>query len=275
MAWPLAAGTGAASGDISSVNDRLEAGYHDMYNLQFDAAHQAFAQYEQANPDDPMGPVSNAAAYLFFELDRLKILRSDFFVQDKKLLGSKRVAPDPKVKAALEEALEKATRLADAKLRTSPGDHNALMAKVIGAALHADYEALIEKQYWQALIDIKAAHVNARELLKTCPDCYDAHLAAGVENYLLSQKMAPARWLLRMTGAQTDKQTGLGELRIVAEKGRYLKPFAQVLLAIAALRDNKKQEAKSLLSELAAKYPQNDLFRDELKKLSPGNECCG
>ena len=56
--------------------DLLEQGYSAMYNLNFDAAHRAFAAWEKAHPDDPMGPVSDAAAHLFFEFDRMNILRS-------------------------------------------------------------------------------------------------------------------------------------------------------------------------------------------------------
>jgi hypothetical protein len=239
-----------------------------MYNLQFTTAHQVFAQYQQLHPGDAMGPVSNAAAYLFYEFDRLKILRSDFFVEDKKFLGGSKMQPDPEVKKAFLADLATAKRMVDTALQKNPGDHDALLARVLATALKADYEALIEKEYWQALNDIKQSQNEADQLLKLCPDCYDAYLAAGVENYLLSQKSTPTRWLLKLTGAQTDKQTGLDKLRIVADKGHYLKPYAKVLLAIAALRENNKHEAKELLAELAQRFPQNDLFRDELKKLS-------
>jgi hypothetical protein len=57
-------------------------------------------------------------------------------------------------------------------------------------------------------------------------------------------------------------------LKMVADKGRYLKPYAKILLAIVALRHNKKQDARSYLAELSEEFPQNDLFRQELKRLS-------
>ncbi len=275
VSWPLAARGVSAAENTQIKNDALDDGFQDMYNLQFDAAHAAFQRYEQLHPEDPMGPVSNAAAFLFFEFDRMNILRSDFFVRDKTLLNSKKQQPDAKIKAAFEAELAKARQLTKRKLQKSPGDHNALLAKAMATALHADYAALVEKQYWKALNEIKQAQAEAQQLLKICPDCYDAYLPGGVENYLLSQKAAPTRWLLKLTGAQTDKQTGIGDLRIVAEKGHYFKPYARVLLAITALRDNNKQEARQLLVDLGAKFPKNDLFRDELKKMDSGNHGCG
>src|SRR5438067_4661006 len=63
----------------------LEAGYRQMYNFNLPGAHATFRKWEQLHPDDPMGPASDAAAYLFSELDRLHILESDFFADDDKI----------------------------------------------------------------------------------------------------------------------------------------------------------------------------------------------
>jgi hypothetical protein len=103
------------------------------------------------------------------------------------------------------------------------------------------------------------------------PTCYDAYIAVGVENYLLSLKPAPVRWLLHLTGAQTDKETGLQKLRITATKGHYLLPYARMLLAVAALRDKHPDEARTLLEGLSREFPHNHLYATELAKLAPAN----
>jgi len=59
----------------------------------------------------------------------------------------------------------------------------------------------------------------------------------------------------------------LKQLQIVAEKGRYLAPFARLLLAVAALRDKDVQTAKTLLAGLATEFPQNRLYEKELARL--------
>ena len=107
----------------------------------------------------------------------------------------------------------------------------------------------------------------AERLLAANPACYDAYLAVGVENYLLSLKPAPVRLFLRISGAQTDKANGIEKLRITADKGHYLLPYARLLLAVAALRDNDRIRARALLQDLAANFPQNRLYRNELAKL--------
>src|SRR6266852_3662191 len=73
----------------------LEQGYKQMYNLNFAVAHRTFTDWEKSHPADPMGPVSDAAAYLFSEFDRLHVLQSEFFTEDDAFLPrQRRLAPD-------------------------------------------------------------------------------------------------------------------------------------------------------------------------------------
>src|SRR5450631_2549684 len=55
----------------------LEDGYRQMYNLQFTDAHSTFKTWEDLHPNDPFGPTSDGAAYLFSEFDRMGVLQSE------------------------------------------------------------------------------------------------------------------------------------------------------------------------------------------------------
>jgi tetratricopeptide (TPR) repeat protein len=256
-----------AAGSGIPVNKLLNQGYNEMYNLQFEQAHQTFKHFKELHPGDPMASVSDAAAYLFQEFDRLHVLRSELFLNDAKYISGTPLKPDPQIRKAFEADLQQTKSECQETLTKSPDDRRALLADVLRVALQADYEALIAHQNMQALSDIERAQKEADKLLAVCKDCYDADLAIGVENYLLSQKSAPMRWFLDLTGAQTDKRTGIDKLRIVAEKGTYLRPYAKVLLAIAEIRDGKKDQARRLLTELANDFPHNNIFKQELAKL--------
>lgn len=246
----------------------LDEGYRQMYNLQFGDAHRTFEKWQQMHPEDPMGPVSDAAAYLYSEFDRLKILQSEFFATNQGFFGMRKQAPDPGIKWHFEQALAKAGRLAQAILARSPKDPNARFAEVLRTGLHSDYLAMVEKRYMAALAQVKESREAAESLLAEYPDYYDAYLAVGVENYVLSLKPAPVRWLLRLGGAQTDKTLGVEKLRLTAEHGRYLMPYARLLLAVAALRDNNRGKARQTLAWLAEEFPSNHLYREELAKLN-------
>ena len=246
----------------------LEAGYRQMYDQQFEKAHDSFHQWQTAHPDDPMGPASDAAAYLFGELDRLNVLKTEFFSTDTGFLNMRHPNPDASVKRLFEDALSASAALSDRRLAAAPSDENALFATVLRMGLHSDYAGLIERRYLASVADMKQGRDFAERLLMQDPGNYNVYLAIGVENYVLSLKPAPVRWFLRAGGAQTDKSVGLQNLAMTAEKGHYLLPFARLLLAVAALRDMDLPKAREGLAWLVAEFPDNRLYREELAKLA-------
>ncbi len=262
----LAVASSAASPSLAERSD-LNRGYQNMYNLDFTGAHDVFHGYQQAHPEDPMGYVSNAAAYLFAEFDRLHVLQADLFTDDQKFEQRGKLAPDPSVKTQFESELERSNSAASKILSQHPDDPNALFAQVMADGLQGDYTALIEKRNIASLSYMKSGRLLAEKLLVIDPTCYDAYLAVGVENYILGLNAAPVRWLLHMTGSQTDKEEGLRRLRLTADKGHFLKPFARLLLAVAALRDKDRQTARTLLAGLAKEFPGNQLYVAELARI--------
>jgi hypothetical protein len=261
----LTASLGLFAGD----NATLDAGYQDMYNLDFDRAHQAFQAWQRAHPEDAMGPVSDAAAYLFGEFERLKILQSEFFTRDESFTGAASRTPDADARHKFDLAIGTAHDLAARALSHNANDANAQFAEVLRMGLHADYLALIDRNHLAALTEMKAGRQLAEKLVSSHPDLKDAYLAMGVENYMLSLKPAPVRWVLRMTGAETDKDRGIQQLKLTAEGGRYLGPYARLLLAVAALRDRDRNTARRLLAGLASQFPRNRLYAEELARLEP------
>jgi hypothetical protein len=251
------------------VDPLLDQGYNQMYNLNFDQAHRTFDQYQHEHPGDPLGPVSDSAAWLFSEFERLNILRSEFALNDQNFFASMHALPaDPSAKKNFEADIQKTQQLAESGLRRNPPDLDAMFAATLRLGLHADYEALIEKHSLAALTEVKQARMEADKLLTMQPAYYDGYIAIALENYLLSLKPAPVRWFLHATGAQTDKQTGIDKLRLTAERGHYLLPYARLLLAIAALRDHNRKQAREGLEWLAMQFPGNKLYREELDKLN-------
>ena len=93
--------------------------------------------------------------------------------------------PNPAVRAAFTQEIAKSNQRADAVLAHSPDDRDALLAKVLNLGLEADYLAMVEKRNMAAVSTSKKASELAEKLLRAAPDCYDAYLAIGVENYLL------------------------------------------------------------------------------------------
>ncbi len=201
-----------------------------MYNLQFSQAHAELPAVERQHPADPMGPASDAAAYLFSEFDRLHILQSEFFTHDQHFVTDHKLAPDPAVKQKFEAALAAAAR---AGRRAVRGPERRSSPRILASGLHSDYLALIEKRYAAALSGDEggtraggaaAGHQSAVTTMPGWP--------VGVENYMLSIKAAP-RALAAAPGAAPKPIApwACEKLRLTAEKGHYLAPFARLLLA--------------------------------------------
>ena len=264
-----AQGQHAAYATCTAESSDLNQAYRSMYNLDFSAAQHQVQIWEQAHPTEPLGPVSEAASYLFAELDRLGSLQSQLFVNDQHFESRKKLMPDSQTKSLFDAAINRATALVAKKLASDPASATAKLSETLAFGLEADYAALIEKRDMQALSYIKQGRRWAESTLVSDSMCFDAYLALGVENYLLGTKPALVRTLLQLGGAHVDKQKGVDELQITAEKGQLLKPFARLLLAVAALRDRDLLNAAKLLRDLKEEFPGNPLYAQELAKLEP------
>lgn len=245
----------------------LDRGFTGLYNPDFADAQKDFSSYEAQHPDDPVGPVSEAAGYLFSEFNRLGVLEAQFYENDGAFADRPKLTPDPAIHAHFQTAINRAETLAQARLDRDPQDRDALFALTLSAGLQADYTALIEKHNLASLHFTKKATASAQQLLAVCADCYDALLATGFSKYIMGSMSPPVRWILRMGGLPADKQGGIADLQITADHGHYLAPFARILLAIAYVRDKDKPRAVQLLTGLRSEFPANPLFSREIAHL--------
>ncbi len=268
----LAMGRPAVASPLDAGSTALDRGFLGLYNLDFNGAQKDFSSWERQHPDDPVGPVSQAAGYLFSEFNRLGVLETQFFESNEAFYALTKRSPDPMVHQEFEGALEQARSLAHRQLNKDHNDRNALFALTMASGLQADYAALIEKRNVASLHYTKEATVWAQQLLAICKDCWDAQVATGFSKYIIGSMAAPVRWFLRLGGLPGDKQGGIADLELTAAHGHYLAPFARILLAIAYVRDKDKARALEILESLRAEFPGNALFSREIHRLQSAHE---
>jgi hypothetical protein len=258
---------GAVDVPRPAVISPLDRGFSGLYNLDFAGAQKDFATWQELHPDDPMGPVSEAAGFLFSEFNRLGVLEAQFYENDDAFSDRPKLTPDPALRKHFMDAIGRAETLSHARLAKGAKDRDALFALTLASGLQADYAALIEKRNLASLHYTKQASASAQELLAVCPDCYDALLATGFSKYIIGSMAAPVRWILRMGGLPSDKQGGIADLQTTAEHGHYLAPFARILLSIAYVREKDKPRALQLLTGLQREFPTNTLFPRQIAHL--------
>jgi hypothetical protein len=245
----------------------LDRGFAGLYNLDFGGAQQDFVTWQRMHPEDPMGPASEAAGFLFSEFHRLGVLEAQFYENDEAFDKRPKLNPDPTLRDHFRDAITRTENLAHAKLAKDPKDRDALFAMTLSSGLQADYAALIEKRNLTSLHFTKQASASAQQLLAVCHNCYDALLATGFSKYIIGSMAAPVRWILRMGGLPADKQGGIADLQTTADHGHFLAPFARILLAIAYVREKDKPRAVAMLSGLQQEFPGNTLFPREIEHL--------
>jgi len=244
----------------------LTAGFDLLYEQKFTEAREAFASWESRNPEDPFGEVAVAASYLFEELYLQGVLTSDFFLNEKKFLHGIDGRPDPERMGHFHEALAQASQLARERQKANPKNGEALFALTLAAGMESDAESILQKRHMSALKRMKEANEYAKPLLAQHPEAADAYIAPGIANYIVGSQSAGSRFALWLGGIHGDKKLGMEQIAKTAENGCYLRPFAKIMLALAARREKQDALAQNLLRQLSQQYPANALFASEYAK---------
>ena len=246
----------------------LNAGFDLLYEQKYAEARHVFATWESRNQEDPFGEVAVAASYLFEELYLQGVLTSDFFLNEKKFMRGIDGRPDPERMSHFSEALTRARELAKARQKTNPNDGEALFALTVAAGMESDAESILQKKHMNGLKRMKEANKYAERLLANYPDATDAYIALGIANYIIGSQSAGSRFALWFDGIHGNKKLGMEQVAKTAENGHYLRPFAKIILALAARRENQAPLAQRLLRELSEQYPDSELYASEYAKVS-------
>lgn len=257
--------SGIESPAFSTVPE-LSAGFDLLYRQRFAEAREAFTSWESRNPEQPFGQVAIAAGYLFEELSHQGVLTSDFFLNEKRFLHGIEGSPDPQRMRHFRDALARACDLARERQKTNPKDGEALLALTLAAGMESDAESILQKRHLAGLKSMKKANGYASELLAQHPDAADAYIATGIANYIIGSQSGGTRFALWFGGIHGDKKLGMEQVARTVENGRYLRPFAKIILALAARREKQEALAQKLFRELSEQYPDNKQFASEYAK---------
>lgn len=261
---PVADGDGASP--AFTTVPQLAEGFHLLYAQRFPEARETLASWESAHPEEPFGQVAVAASFLFEEMYRQGVLSSDFFLNEKRFLHGIEGKPDPGRMKDFRDALDRARELARQRLRTRPKDPEGLFALTLADGMESDALAILERKQLDALKRMKEANEFAKQLLAEQPDSNDAYVALGTANYIIGSLNPLFRFALSFGGIHGDKKLGMEQLHKTVDGGRYLKPFAKILLALSARREKQNVLAQKLLLELSQEFPASPLFAAEYAK---------
>jgi hypothetical protein len=265
----------AGGGPAFTSIPELSAGFHLLYAQNFSGAREKFNDWEAQHSEEPFGEIAVAASYLFEELYRQGVLSSDFFLNEKRFLNGIEGKPDTTRMKSFEEAIALARKLAKKRLLKNAREAEALFALTLAAGMESNADMMLKKQHIESLKRLKEANEYAKQLLAGQPDADDAYVALGSANYIIGSLSGGARFMLWFGGIHGDKKLGMEQLRKTIDDGRYLRPFAKILLALAARREQQDTLAQKLLCELSEEYPESPLFAAEYAKAMAADSVVG
>jgi hypothetical protein len=242
----------------------LDKGFQQLYELKFEGARKEFVEYQKLRPDDPMGKVAEAASYLYEEFNAKGVLTSEFFLNDAKFLGGIDGSASENRNAAFLEAVHQSRDMAKKRVKVNSHDVQGLLVITIADGMESDYDAIIEKKQMAALGLMKQGEQEANTVLAIDPSSQDAYVALGMSNYIIGCLPGYKRAFLFMGGVHGDRVKGIEFMQTAADHGRYLSPFAKIMLALAYEREHQPDKARALLTELSAQFPENPIFAKEL-----------
>lgn len=248
-------------------NEALQSAVNDLYQSNFEGSRQTLTSYSSIHPQDPLPYSMKAATYLFAELERAGALKGNFLSDDRNVERGVEYKPDSRSVAGLDDAVKQTRKFARTRLLEDPKDRNALLAMCIVTGVQRDYLALVEHKLRESYSFIRESNVYAKRLLDADPAAYDAYLTKGFTEYLVANLPFYLRWMMSMDQVTGTREEGLNDMQIAAESGQYLKPFAQLLLAMFYLREKREDKTEELLAQLTEQYPANKTFRSEYDKL--------
>ena len=185
-------------------------GLSDLHQGMFNRGQVRFRAFLQAHPTDPHG-------HLFLA-----------FCEWWKLLQAGKDAKSP----AMEYHLEEALRLAQDRLSQAPDDPTALTSLGTAYIFIAQYRAA-ERRVFKAASAARKGKNYLEKAALLDPDLVDARFGLGAYNYYADKVSVLAkglRGMLFLPGGDSEK--GLAQLQEVAERGRYFRTEAHLLLAI-------------------------------------------
>lgn len=253
---------------ISAESERkVRAAFDHAYNLEFNPALELFKQVATAEPESATVRAFWASALLYEILAHQGSLQSQLFVTSNEFLKHQRLPPDPELDRRFHEVTREALAVAERRLQADPEDTDGLFAAGLLYGNQANYAAGVKAKYLDGLRLGEKAYDYHRRLRGLYPELDDTGVVLGVHDYVLGSLPRVHRFFLFFAGVRGSRERGLAYFQETAAQGEYLRTYAQVLLAVALIREQELEAAATQVEGLRTRYPRNPIFALELAKL--------
>jgi tetratricopeptide (TPR) repeat protein len=234
-------------------------GYDALYSLDYEEARRTFKEMLRLYPDHPAGAQCMAATLWLEELNRSRHIQASLYSTES--FYSRDEKPDPRMVDQFRQWTRMARQLAEARLKRTPRDVEALYFLGVTEGLKAVFAAAVERRFMSALGDASRAVDRHREVLRLDPGFHDAELSLGMYQYIVGSLPLPVKMVASIGGVRGSKKRGLEILESVTKEGRWAQGIARLLLIDLYKREKRWDDALAMAQTLSREYPRNYLFQ--------------
>jgi tetratricopeptide (TPR) repeat protein len=240
--------------------ERVQSGFADIFNLDYEKARQEFAVLAKEYPQHPAPPLYLASICWLEEMLRRQDLSLNRYMAAMYFSGKTDFVMAPKERTAFFNNLQKCQDLTKAILKKNRRDMDARYFLATAYGLRASFAITIDHSLREAFSNGNKAYSLSRQLTEEDPNYYDAYLSVGIYEYIVGSMPWYLKLMVFVIGVRGNKQDGMEHVRLASEKGQYIRNEAQLVSMVLNAREHRYAEALEIARSLNRRYPRSFLF---------------
>jgi tetratricopeptide (TPR) repeat protein len=240
--------------------ERAQAGFADIFNMDYDQARKTFAALGKEYPQHPAPPLYLACIFWLEEMLRRQDLSLNRFIAPTYFSGKTDFVMPPQERTAFLNNLQKSQDLAKAILKKNRSDMDARYFLATSYGLRSSFAITIDHSLREAFSNGNKAYSFSKQLIEENPNYYDAYLTVGIYEYIVGSIPWYLKWMIFVIGIRGNKLEGMEHLTLASEKGQYVKNEAQLVSMVLNVREHRYAEALEIACFLNNRFPRSFLF---------------
>jgi len=224
-----------------SIDDEVQAGLTDIYNLRFDEAENKFREIQRKYPDDAKGYFYEAEIYYYRTLPARNEAMYEKFI----------------------ELTDKLLDFCDKKLDKNENDIETLYYKGQTHSYRSLLMLNLNKSLIRAASNGNDGYRILSDVIRKKPDYYDAYMGLGLYKIAIGFVPEKFQWLLNIIGFDGNIKNGLEMLKTSMDKGKFTKVESKIYYAISSITEKEDDNQLSIeyAKQISDAYPESPLFK--------------
>jgi hypothetical protein len=220
------------------VDRLLRSALNDLYRYDLESAERKFDELVRRFPDHPVGPMHKAEVVWW------------------QALRKKNKSLETTFEGYTNEAISKGQQL----VKRNRGDFYAQLYTAAAYGNRTRYYVYITRSYYRAMRAGLKGYDYVKPAYGLRPNYADCLIGIGAYNYFAGSLPLVIKIFAWMFTEPGDKDKGIEQLKIAAQKGEYGQTEAKTVLLGAYYNEKRFEEYRQLLTELIEQYPSNPVF---------------